>query len=195
MLFRALPLLLLATPALAVEVELSPGADIRALTSSISAGDVFIFDDGVYEIDNNWEIVAPGTEDSKVVFRAAPGANPVIRLKENGNRIFVIRDSSHVVVQGLSFEATDERQEAGGNGVRIENSTDITVEDGVVTNTGNSAVVLGGDTARITIRSLEIFDTANGNGIYAGCGDASCWTQDSTFENLLIHDIRTYDEN
>ena len=45
MLLRVLPLLLLTLPAAAVEVELSPGADIRALTSSIGAGDTFIFVD------------------------------------------------------------------------------------------------------------------------------------------------------
>jgi len=195
MLIRALPLLLLATPALAVEVELSPGADIRSLTSSISAGDVFIFEDGVYEIENNWEVTAPGTEDAKVVFRAAPGASPVIRLTTGGNRVMVVRDSDHVVIQGLSFEMDDERQESGGNGVRIENSNDVVLEDGVVRHTGNSAVVLGGDTRRITVRNMELYDTINGNGLYAGCGDAACWTQDSVIENLLIHDIRTYDDN
>lgn len=194
MLLRALPLLLIASPAFAVDVDLDPGADIRSLTSSIQAGDVFTFADGVYEIDGNWEVTAPGTAEAKVTFRAAEGANPVIRLTA-GNRVMRLYDSSHVVIQGLSFEMDDALFEEGGNGVRIDNSTDIVLEDGEVSHTSNSAVVLGGDTARITIRNMELHDTFNGNAIYAGCGDASCWTQESVFENLLIHDTRSYDDN
>lgn len=196
MMQRALPLLsllVLATNAHAVEVELSPGADIRSLTASISAGDTFIFNDGEYVIDGNWDVTAPGTEDAKVVFRAAPGASPRIKLTE-GNRVLRLFDSSHVVIQGLSFEMDEGPYEEGGNGVRIENSTDVVLEDGEVRHIGNSAIALGGDTVRITIRNMEIHDTRSGNGIYAGCGDASCWTQESVFENLLIHDTRSYDD-
>lgn len=195
MILRCLPVLLLSLPAAAVDVKLDPGADIRGLTGSIGPGDVYTFGDGVYEVTNNWEITAPGTESSPVVFKAAEGAKPVIRLKEGGNRVLRIYDSTFLTVSGLSFEMDDERFDNGGNGVRIENSSDVTLENGVVKHIGNSAVVLGGDTQRVAVRRMELTDIRDGFGIYAGCSDASCWTQGSVFDNNLIHDTGSRDEN
>ena len=40
-------LLLLSTNALAVEVELTPGADVRALTSSLQPGSTYTLREGV----------------------------------------------------------------------------------------------------------------------------------------------------
>ena len=179
----------------AVEVELEPGADIRTLTSAIEPGDQFIFGDGEYVLDDTWVVQAEGTEDKKVVFRAAENAEPIIRLTTAGSRVLLLRNSSHVEVRGLRFTMDDERYEAGGNGIRIDNSSDITVENGWIRHTGNSSIALGGDNARITVRDMELSDTRAGYGIYAGCWDAACWTQESTFEHLLIHDLKNVEEN
>lgn len=188
--------LLLALPlgAYAVEVELSPGADVRSLTQSLSPGAIYTFNDGVYELPNEWSITGEGTESSPIIFRAARGARPVIRLTSEGSRTIRIRESQHIILQGLTFEHDDERfQETTGNGIRIEDSSRIRVDDCVVRHTGGTAISLGGDNVRVRITDTEIHDTRDGHGVYAGCGDASCWLQDSTIERNLIYDIRGRD--
>lgn len=188
-------LLSLPVSALAVEVELRPGADVRALTSSLQAGATYTFREGVYEIDGDWNVSGEGTESAPIVFRAGRGERPVIRLVNSGNRALRIADSSHFVVQGLTFEHDDERFEAvNGNGIRVENSADVRIDDCVVRRTGGTAIVLAGEARRIRITATEIHGTRDGNGIYAGCGDASCWLQGGVIEGNLIYDINGRDD-
>jgi len=187
--------LLLPTAASAVEVELTPGADVRALTASLQAGATYTFREGVYEIEGDWNITGEGTESAPIVFRAGRGERPVIRLVTSGSRSLRIADSSHVVVQGLTFEHDDERfGEVNGNGIRIENSADIRIDDCVVRKTGGTAIAMVGDVRRVRVTATEIHGTRDGNGIYAGCGDASCWLQGGEIEGNLIYDINGRDE-
>lgn len=193
MMFRVLPLLLLASSALAAEVELKPTDDIRALTGSLGPGSVYVFQDGTYEIEGEMGWTGVGTEDEPIVFRAAPGATPIIKLLD-GSRVVHIYDSEHIKVQGLVFTQDDNVYENTRNeGMRISNSTSVSVESVVIEHVGGTGVVLGGNNVSIAIQDTEIADTRNGTGFYAGCYDASCWTQDSVFQGNLIYDIKGED--
>jgi hypothetical protein len=184
-------LTLLPLPALALEVEVTPGSDIRALTQSLQPGAIYNFADGVYEVDNEWTITGEGTEAEPIILRAARGARPVIRLTTNGSRVLRVVNSTHVLVQGLTFEHDDERYEAtNANGIRVENTTDLRIDACVVRHTGGTGISMGGDVRRVRITGTEITDTRDGHGIYAGCGDASCWLQDGEIAGNLIHDIK-----
>lgn len=187
----------LAFPAVAgaVEVELTPNADVRSLTQSLSPGAIYTFNDGVYELPDEWSISGEGSSSDPIIFRAARGARPVIRLTTSGSRALRIHSSAHLVIQGLIFEHDDERYaETNGNGIRVENSEHIRIDDCEIRHTGGTGISLGSDNSAVQVTQTEIHNTRDGHGIYAGCGNASCWVQDSLFANNLIYDIKGRDE-
>jgi hypothetical protein len=187
--------MLWALPSFAADVELSPGADVRTRTLDPVAGDVFTFRDGTYILEDEWLISGTGTAAAPIVFRAARNARPVIRLTTAGGRIVRILESEHVVLQGLIFEQDDERySEATPNGIRIDDSSDIRIDDCEIRHVGAAAINLAGNNRRIEITGNRIHDTYGGNGIFAGCNDASCWLQDSIIAGNLIYDVKSRDE-
>lgn len=193
---RILPLILLPLAASAVEVDLSPGADIRSLTQSLQPGDIYTFAEGTYELDAEWTVTGEATSDAPIVLRAARSTRPIIRLTTSGSRVLRIVDSSFVVVQGLTFEHDDERyEETNANGIRVENSSDVRIDDCEVRHTGGTAISLGGNNTGVSITGNHLHDTRDGHGVYAGCGDASCWLQDGVIEGNLIYDLRSPEDN
>jgi MYXO-CTERM domain-containing protein len=195
MFIRALPLLLLASSALAAEVELRPSDDIKSLTASLGPGSIYVFQDGTYEITGELQWTGIGTESEPIVFRAAPGARPVIQLTNEGSRVVHIYDSEHIKVQGLTFRQDDTiYSETRNEGVRISNSTAVSIESCTIEHVGGLGLYLPGTNVGIRVVDTEISDTRDNGGIYAGCYDASCWTQDSVFANNLIHDIKSPEE-
>ena len=184
-----------ALPAHALEIEVGPGDDLRTLTRELGPGDEVIFSDGEYVLPGEWTVTASGTEDEPVLLRPAPGAAPVLRLTTEGSRVLRVVDSTHLRVQGLTFEMDDDRYEnTRGNGVRVENSQAVRIESCVVRHVGGTGVVFAGDNVDVALVDTEIADTRDGNGVYAGCGDASCWMQDSLIANNLIVDIKSPEE-
>ena len=95
-----------ASTAMAAEVELGPGSDVRTLTAALQPGDVYIFEDGVYELADRMVWNGVGTEAQPIVLRAAKGAAPVFRLA-SGGEVAAIEDAAFITVEGLTFEGTD----------------------------------------------------------------------------------------
>ena len=178
---------LLPATSLAASVTVSPGDDIAALTSSLGPGDVITFSAGDYAIESQLVWSAPGEEGNPITFEAK---GDVVFTYTGGGNIVVLRDSAHVTITGIHFTSTAENLEANDfSGLRIENSTYVSVQGCELDNIKNSAIVLAGDTSNITVRDNHIHDLVQGNGIYAGCGNASCWTQDTLIEGNLIHHL------
>jgi len=179
--------------AFAAEVTVSPGDDIRTLTASLGPGDEYIFEDGVYEIDNYIEWNGQGTEDQPIILRAAQGANPIIQLSTAGSQVAFINGASWIHISGLTFEGEDNFfEEASFYGVRIDNSSHITMENCAVRHVSATAIRLAGDASNnnnIRIAHNQISDTGSGHGIYLGCSNGSCATQNSTFDNNWIYDM------
>lgn len=176
------------TLAVAAGVTVRPGDDINTLTSSLAAGSEVIFSGGTYTITDPLLWTATGTASDPVILRAADGEKPVIEL-DGGWRAVGIVDSTHLVVRGISFRGAEGWEEQYAVGISVENSSAITIEDGEIQRFGSSGIYTGGDCSDVTIQRVHIHDIGSGAGIYAGCGDASCWTQDSLFANNWIHDI------
>ena len=182
-------LLLAASQASAVTVELEPGADVAALTASMGPGDEFIFNAGTYELPGPLNWTALGTEAEPVVIRTAGNGDVALQITDGGH-VVRIQDSTHVVLRDIVFTGTDERyDESGFNGLIVQNSSDITVQDVVVTHVGGNGILLNGDNQRLTVQDCEVFDVRTGAGIQAGCGNASCWLSDSVLTNNLVHDV------
>lgn len=178
--------------AFAASVTVNPGDDLNTLTSSLIPGDVVTFNEGVYELTSNLSVVGEGTEDAHISFVAASGATPVLKNLETGY-VFEVRDSSYIDIRGLIFEGRDTWEEDGGEGLILSNSSFITVENCAIRNVRGTLLSLRGDGNNLEIRDNLLEFSSNGHGIYAGCGDGSCWLSGSTIANNLIHDLSSVD--
>ncbi|MEZ4317718.1 MAG: right-handed parallel beta-helix repeat-containing protein [Myxococcota bacterium] len=178
--------------ALAASVSVSPSDDLNALTSSLGPGDAVVFTDGLYELDETLTVEALGEEGSMIELFAQEGATPI--LKALGDRtVFELRNSAYVSVRGLTFVGPDtwENDDSNGNGVVIRDSTNVTFEGNTIQTTRYSLLNLAGDGVGYTIRRNLLEYSNDGHGIYAGCGDGSCWLQDSVIEQNLIRELQS----
>ncbi|NCG22119.1 MAG: hypothetical protein GWP91_24145 [Rhodobacterales bacterium] len=176
-------------PAQAATVVVSPGDDVYALTSSLGPGDVVRFNDGVFELDGALQWVEfAGTESARIEIIAAEGATPILR-QSSGSWVAELRDSAYVTVKGLIFEGAAGWEQTGQSGFRIYNSSDVVFQDCEVRNVTGTAVRFDGNISNLTAERLQIHHTFDGHGLEVGCGDASCWMQDSVIADSWIHDI------
>ncbi|HHO51164.1 MAG TPA: right-handed parallel beta-helix repeat-containing protein [Deltaproteobacteria bacterium] len=190
-----IPSILSMATALGASVTVSPGDDLSAVTSSLNPGDVVTFSEGVYELEESiyWEGI--GTEEEPILLRAADGVEAVLHSISGGGYIATISNSDWIVMENLVFEGVVEETTAGygyysgPSGLRIADSSNVTVRDCTIRDVWGTGVRLDGNTNNLTIEHNEIASSGDGSGIYAGCGDGSCWIQDSTITNNLIHDV------
>lgn len=179
---------LVVSSALAADVALDPASDIIALTSALSPGSTVTFADGTYTISGTLDWTGAGTEDAPIHIRAADGAHPVIQLAENGGPIVRIHECSWITVEGLTFEGTDARIEAGGfDGLNVSDCSNLTIKDTVWRKIRSTGVYFRGTNTAVTFVHNEITDVREGTALAMGCWDASCTTVSSAFENNWIH--------
>lgn len=178
-------MLLLVGSALAASVNLSPGDDVASLTASLQPGDEVVFSAGTYSLPGTVTWSGLGTESAPIVIR---GEGEVVLELMDGWTAVQLSDSTFVRVEGLTIR-TGAGNSNAHTGLAISNSSDITVRDMELGPLNGTAISLSGNNARISITDSHIHDTLDGYGIYAGCWDASCWTEDSTFARLWIHDL------
>ena len=191
-------LLLLSGPALALTVEVQPGDDIATLTSALAAGDEVIFADGVYPLTSALSWTGAGTEQAPIVLRAADGASPVLELRRGKGGSFEawqianLSQASFFQVRGLAFRGGEgwDLEDAAFNGLVLSETSDVELIDVEISRTGSHALVLSGNHARATVTRPHLHDTRDGDGISAGCWDASCFVTDSVIDNAWIHGIR-----
>lgn len=174
----------------AAEVELSPEDDIVSLMSSLGPGDVFIFGDGVYQLDAGITWSGIGTESDPIIIKAKEGAKPVLETA-GGGYVAYINNSEYIQVSGLTFSGNElwDQGDANYRGLRIDNSHGITVQNIEIKHTAYTGLMVSGDSSDITIKRCHIHDTINGDGIYMGCGNGSCAITGALIENNWIHGL------
>jgi hypothetical protein len=177
-------LLALAPAAFAADIFLAPGDDVLTKTASLNAGDRYLFRDGVFEIPSDVTWSGAGTSDEPIILGAADGAKPIFRMT-GGYYLVRIVDASFLEITGITFESADNWEEAGFNGVSMENATDITFSGNEIRNFQGYGLLVQGNSSNLTI-SANWFHDLYGEAIYAGCYDASCFTTDSVFSNNRI---------
>lgn len=182
-------LLMLALTAHAGTVTLSPGDDVASKTQGLGPGDTIVFTGGVYEIDETLRWEAPGTAEQPIVIQGRLEGTEVILRSTGSGPIAELRDSSHVVVRNITFEGADGWEELGQSGFRIRESSDVTFEGNRIRRTQYTGLTISGNTSNLTVVRNRIQQTVDGSGIQVGCGDASCWMQDSLVAENLIHDL------
>jgi hypothetical protein len=165
--------------------ELNPWCTIQYGIENISGGDELIVKKGVY---NETIIIAGpnGNANKSTVVKSYPGHKPKLRGNNvNTGRIKLV-GAGFMKLSG--FEITNYNQ-----GIRIENSNYIIIENCIVHFIGQEAISAKYNSSHITIQNNEIYDTGkwqyNGEGIYIGSGSGK--TQDNT-NNVLIKNNKIY---
>lgn len=175
----------------AAEVTVQPGDDLYSLTESLGAGDVIVFEDGVYELQGtlNWSGFA-GTVDQPVELRAAPDAVPILRqMQQDSWNILSISESQNVIVRGLVLEGGPGWESLNFNGLSLDTVSDVTITDMEIRQVQHTGLRLSGDCNNVQIRGNQIHTLAEGEAIEVGCWDASCFVQNSVIANNWIHDL------
>lgn len=180
----------LAPLAQAASVTLNPGDDVKSLTSSLGPGDEIVFNPGTYELTERLDWSGLGTEAAPIVIRGAGTGEVILRSTVNSQAVY-IGDSTFITVRDLTIEGGTgwDTGEISPGGVEIRGSANIVVQDVEMRQLNRTAVYLSGDNTQIELVGLHIHDIRDGTAIYAGCGDASCWTQDSLIAESWIHDL------
>ncbi len=177
------------TPALAADVSIDVGDDISALTSSLRPGDRVLFAPGTYDLEGTITWVGVGTETEPITIKPN-GEGEVIFNNLHGGWGIRVTDSAWISIDGITVQGNeDDYGYPSGSGIEIYNSTDITVMNSLFTDLNGDGIRINSDCRNLVIEKNEVANLANGTGMNIGCGDASCWLQDSIISNNLIHDV------
>ena len=182
-------MIFLFLPAFAADLDVYEGDDLTTLSSALQPGDEIRIHKGIYPLGSNglnWSGV--GTEAEPIVVRGVEDG--VILQQPEGWTMVTVEASTFLRIERIGFQGGEGWEEGGYSGLRILDSSDIVVKDCTFENIPGTAIALGNDNQRIRIEHNE-FSSLHSSAISAGCGDASCWTQESIFVENLIHDLVT----
>ncbi len=174
----------------AAEVEVSPGDDIVTLTASLAAGSEIVFNDGVYPLTTALTWTGQGTEDQPIILRAKEGATPILEISADAWIGAYITGATYLEVRGLTFRGAADWESDNAYGVEIISSSNITITDCEIGEVGSTLLYLAGNNSNLTITNNHLHDSVSGTGIYIGCSDVSCWTENSTISGNWIHGLQ-----
>ncbi len=182
-------LALLLAAAHGASVTVRPGDDLGSLTSSLIAGDVVTFTPGTYELEGTLNLSGIGTQVQPIRFVAQGGGNVLLR-NNGGGWVVNLTGSDWVEIRGLDMEGGGKDiKKTRPSGLRIANSTQVTVRDCSVENVWGALLRIEGETRGITIERNELAFSLNGEGMLVGTFDGGSWMQDSLITNNLVHDV------
>jgi hypothetical protein len=164
-------------------VEIGPGDDLRAAIAALGPGGELVLRGGTYAFSTGFRITVNGTAAAPAVIRAKAGERPLIQQSNGGQNIIEISGSSHLIVRGIAFTG-------GSHGVRLMSSSDITIEECEIYETGDVALSAnsGGTYQRLRLLRNHIHHTnGTGEGMYLGCNTDGCRVANSLIEGNYIH--------
>ncbi len=185
-------------------IELFPASaadcneELETVANTLNPGDELVLHGGTYSQSCRRAITVNGTATNPIVIRAAVGESPLLTRPGNQNFDYPqnnieIVDSSYLILSGLHFQR-------GDSGVRFIGGHHITLENSEIYETGNNAISMNsGNYDSFTIRHNHIHHTGlldlsvgttEGEGMYLGCNNNSCWVSNSLIEGNYIHHLR-----
>ena len=164
-------------------MEIGPSDDLEAAVAALNPGDELVLLGGTYLFDENITLLANGTESEPITIRAKDGEQPLLTQATNQQNVVEINGSSHLVIRGIRFTG-------GSHGIRLINSSYITIEDCEVFETGDVAISAnsGGTYEGLKILRNNIHHTnGTGEGMYLGCNNDNCRIANSLIEANYVH--------
>jgi len=179
----ALPLIV--APAGAAVVEVGPGDNLQAAVNAMGPGDTLVLRGGTYTLTARFSVQVSCLASSPCEIRAKPGEVPVLHRPAADQNIVDVEFSHHLAFIGIEFTG-------GSRGVRIRESTFITLEGCHIHDTGDAAVTAndaGSVYEGLYFVRNHIHHTNNtGEGMYLGCNYGVCQMFASVVEGNWIHD-------
>lgn len=182
---------LLPSLAYGASATVRPGDNLNSIAESLQPGDVITFSPGVYEIEETIRWTGTGSADAPIEFRAQQVGTATI-VNTVGGYAIELTDSAYVNIIGLNIEAAGDIEDleyTQPSGIYVRESNNIRLEDNTVRNVWGTALRLDGNISKLTAVHNDLGETGDGSGIYVGCGDGSCWMQDSLIEFNLIRSV------
>lgn len=170
--------------AMAEVIPIDTSGDLIAAVAALQPGDELVLAGGTYELQSKFTISVEGSETEPIVIRAADGEAPVITRPDAGQNTVNIEFSEYLELRGLEIFG-------GSHGIRIRESSFITIEDCEVRDTADVAISAnfsGSAYEGLVFRGNHIHDTGGtGEGMYLGCNDNACQMFNSLIEGNYIH--------
>ena len=129
----ALLLVLLTGTATATEIEIGPEDNYRAVMQGLVAGDTLTMRGGTYALSSYFELDLSGTAQQAILIHAKSGEQPVLHYVDDSQNIVNIVDSNFLTFDGIEFSG-------GSRGIRLINSSDITIRNCHVHDTAANAI-------------------------------------------------------
>ncbi|MCG8455851.1 MAG: right-handed parallel beta-helix repeat-containing protein [Holophagales bacterium] len=176
--------LIATAPAAGTIFEIGPGDDLQAAIDALSPGDVLELRDGTYIVTSRLSVRLQCTAALPCVIRAKRGHAPHVHRPNAGENLVDIEFSRYVTLHGIEWSG-------GSRGVRIRESSFVTVEECHIHGTaGNALSANDPGSAYEGIRLLRnhIHDTGGaGEGMYLGCNFNGCQFFGGLIEGNYIH--------
>lgn len=172
-----------ASGSVAAVVEITPSGDLRAAIAALRPGDELVLTGGVYSFNSRFNITVVGEQNQPIVIRAKTGENALIQMNTGSQNILEVQNSRYLTLRGLRFTG-------GSHGIRLMSSSDITIEECEIFETGDVAISAnsGGTYENLVIRRNHIHHTnGTGEGMYLGCNNDACRVRNSVVEWNYIH--------
>lgn len=131
--FVFLALIVRAPAALAEVREIAVGDDLRSEISTLGPGEQLVLSGGTYVLDSRFNITVVGTVDQTIVIRAKDGDDVLIEMNTGTQNVLEIQDSQYLEIQNIRFRG-------GSHGIRLMNSSFITIEGCEIFETGDAAI-------------------------------------------------------
>jgi hypothetical protein len=185
----ALGALGLAGAAYAGSVEIGPGDNLQAAVDALTPGDELVLRGGTYTLASLFRIQSQGTAGQPIVIRAKSGEVPVIVYPSAGQNTINVDNALNLILRGLEVTG-------GATGIRITNSSFVTIEDCHIHHTGYEALTAnasGSSYQGLQLRRNHIHDAGvdavgtGGDGLYLGCAANACRVFDSQIARNYIH--------
>jgi MYXO-CTERM domain-containing protein len=171
-------------PARAAVVEITPADDLIASVGKLQPGDELVLAGGTYNLTSKFSITVSGTAQMPIVIRAKDGEVPVITRPDANQNTINIENTAYVTLRGIEVKG-------GSHGIRINNSSFITIEECHIHDTGDvglSANITASKYEGLKLLRNHIHDTSGtGEGMYLGCNTNGCQMWDSLIEGNYIH--------
>ncbi|MEZ5561160.1 MAG: right-handed parallel beta-helix repeat-containing protein [Pseudomonadales bacterium] len=164
-------------------IEVGPGDDLRSAISRLTPGDELLLLDGIYTLNSGFRVTATGTEAAPVVIRAKGPGVPVIVQTNRAHNVMEVIDSQYLEIRDLEITG-------GSHGIRLMNSSHITIEGCEIHDTGDVALSAnaGGTYRDLRLVRNHIHHTnGTGEGMYLGCNHDECRVANSLIEGNYIH--------
>lgn len=167
-------------------IDVSPGADINTLTSSLQPGDMVRFADGTYTITSTLGWDGVGTAEQPITIKAVDGAHPEIVIEGNAN-VASLSGAAYITVDGIAFRGSEDPEKQGYSAVVLEKADHVTLKN-IAASRKNGFGIYVVETTNLTVEHSEFSDLNGYHGIIIDA-NSSRFSSGISIRNNWFHNL------